>query len=92
MRYLEEMEERIRPIDFDIALIGAGAYGALLCFYIKSLGKMALQTGGATQTLFGIMGKRWENREHVAKYVNEYWIRPSKKPAGYQKIEGGCYW
>ena len=92
MRYLEEMEERIRLIDFDIALIGAGAYGALLCFYIKSLGKMALQTGGATQTLFGIMGKRWENREHVAKCVNEYWIRPSKKPAGYQKIEGGCYW
>ncbi len=92
MRYLEEMEERIRTIDFDIALIGAGAYGSLLCFYIKSLGKMALQTGGATQTLFGIIGKRWENRDYVKQYINEYWVRPSRKPLGYEKIEGGCYW
>ena len=65
MRSLEEIEVRIKDVDFDIALIGAGAYGLPLTLYCKSLGKMALQTGGATQTLFGIMGKRWENRPHV---------------------------
>jgi hypothetical protein len=94
MRSLEEIEERIKETDFDIALVGAGAYGILLTLYCKSLGKMALQTGGATQTLFGIMGKRWENRPHVASRVNEYWIRPdpTKKPKGYEKIDNGAYW
>jgi hypothetical protein len=94
MRSLEEIEERIKTVDFDIALVGAGAYGILLTLYCKSLGKMALQTGGATQTLFGILGKRWENRPHVASRVNDYWIRPdpSKKPKGAEKIDNGAYW
>lgn len=92
MRSLEEMEKAIDQTDFDIALIGCGAYGSLLTLYCRKLGKMALQTGGATQTLFGIMGKRWENRPHVATRVNEYWIRSTKKPKGYEKIDNGAYW
>ena len=43
-------------------------------------------------TLFGMIGKRWDKREHVAKYVNSSWVRPAEKPAGYEKIEGGAYW
>jgi hypothetical protein len=94
MRSLDEIEARIKDVDFDIALIGAGAYSLPLTLYCKSLGKMALQTGGATQTLFGILGKRWENRPHVANRVNEYWIHPdpTKKPKGYEKIDNGAYW
>ncbi|MCR4562638.1 MAG: hypothetical protein K5694_05505 [Bacilli bacterium] len=90
---LEEMKKKISEIDFDIALVGAGAYGSLLCLYCRSLGKSAIQTGGSIQTLFGIMGKRWENREHVAKRVNENWIRPyNKPPKGFEKIDKGAYW
>lgn len=89
---LFSMEEEISRLDFDIALIGAGAYGSLLTLYVKKLGKMAIQTGGATMTLFGIMGKRWENRSHVSVHVNEDWIHPYSKPKGYEKVEGGCYW
>jgi len=92
MSSLEEIEKSVAKADFDIALIGCGAYGILLTLYCKSLGKTALQTGGATQTLFGILGKRWENRPHVASRVNEYWIRPEKKPKGYEKIDNGAYW
>lgn len=94
MRSLDQIKAAIAATDFDIALIGAGAYGTLLALYCKSLGKMAIQSGGATQTLFGILGKRWENRPHVAKRVNEYWIRPdpSSKPKGYEKIDNGAYW
>lgn len=94
MRSLEEIEARIKTIDFDVALLGCGAYGALLSLYCKSLGKIALQTGGATQTLFGIIGKRWEKRAHVQSRINDYWIRPdpSKKPKGYEKIDNGAYW
>ncbi len=89
---LEKMEKAMERLDFDIALIGAGAYGSFLALKAKSLGKQAIQTGGATMTLFGIMGRRWETRPHVAQYKNSSWIRPSKKPEGYSKIEKGAYW
>lgn len=89
---LSKMEKEMDGTDFDLALIGAGAYGSFLAIHAKELGKQGIQTGGATATLFGILGKRWEKREHVARYVNENWIRPYEKPLGYEKIERGAYW
>ncbi|HBX25628.1 MAG TPA: hypothetical protein DEF61_05235 [Firmicutes bacterium] len=89
---LSFLYKKIDSFDYDIALIGAGAYGSFLAIHCKEKGKIGIQTGGATPTMFGIMGKRWENRTHVSKYVNSYWIRPSRKPKGYEKIEKGAYW
>lgn len=89
---LDYMKVEILKLDFDIALVGAGAYGSPLCLYIKSLGKQAIQSGGATQLLFGIIGRRWEEREYVKKHINKDWKRPSDRPTGYQKVEKGCYW
>lgn len=89
---LDYLKVEILKHDFDIALVGAGAYGSPLCLYIKTLGKQAIQTAGATQLLFGIIGKRWENREYVKKHINEHWVRPKELPIGYQKVEKGCYW
>jgi len=89
---LEYMKEEISKLDFDIALIGAGAYGTPLCQFVKSLGKQAIQTGGATPLLFGIVGNRWLSRDYVKKQINEHWIRPSVKPNGYENVEKGCYW
>lgn len=89
---LDYLKLEILKKDFDVALIGAGAYGTPLALYVKSLGKIGIQSGGATQLLFGIMGKRWEKREYVAKYVNPHWTRPERKPKGYTNIEKGCYW
>ena len=79
-------------VDFDILLVGAGAYGSFLAIKAKQMGKQAIQTGGATMTLFGLIGKRWENRPYVKKWVNSAWIHPYTKPEGYEKVEGGCYW
>lgn len=89
---LEKLEKEMDALDYDVLLVGAGAYGSFLVLHAKAKGKQAIQTGGATPTLFGVLGKRWEHRDHVAKYVNEFWIRPSKKPDGYQNVEQGCYW
>ena len=89
---LQAMEEEIKKYDFDIALVGAGAYGSPLCVKMKEMGKQAIQTGGATQTMFGIIGKRWENRPHVSRFINDDWIRPTEKPLGYENVEKGCYW
>ena len=89
---LEHMKSEIKEKDFDIALVGAGAYGTPLCGFIKSLNKQAIQTGGATALLFGIIGTRWENRGYVKDKINEHWIKPFDKPKGYEKVEKGCYW
>lgn len=89
---LDYLKIEILKAEFDIALVGAGAYGTPLCLYIKEIGKIAIQSGGATQLLFGIIGKRWENREYVKVHINPHWVRPERKPAGYTNIEKGCYW
>lgn len=87
---LEHMERQIDEIDFDIALIGAGAYGFPLGAYIKRCGKKALHIGGMLQLFFGIRGKFF-NKLNI---YNDAWTSPkeSEKPAGYQKVEAGRYW
>jgi len=90
------MCNEMAAIDFDICIIGAGAYGLPLASFAKSLGKQAIHMGGATQILFGIKGKRWEElyADSTAKLFNEHWIRPfeSETPPNNLRIEGGCYW
>jgi len=92
---LEYMCEEIGRKEFDVAIIGAGAYGMPLANFIKTkMGKIAIHMGGATQILFGIKGKRWENIPSVNALYNENWISPSfsERPAGLETVEGGCYW
>jgi len=92
---LEHMYEEIDEIDFDIAIIGAGAYGLFLADYCKKKGKKAIVIGGGLQVLFGIKGKRWDEiPEWNNRMYNENWIYPldSEKPTNYKKVEGGCYW
>ena len=84
------MESQIDQLDFDIALIGAGAYGFPLGSYVKNKGKKALHLGGILQLFFGIRGKFYDQ----FNYHNEYWTRPleEEKPKGFQKVEAGRYW
>lgn len=93
---LDDMKSKISKIDFDIAVIGAGAYGIFLAHYCKQLGKQAVHLGGVTQLLFGITGKRWEIEQPyvVENVLNEYWVRPdvNEQPKGIKQVEGGCYW
>lgn len=91
---LEYMKRQIKERDFDIALLGCGAYGLPLASYVKQMGKQAIYIGGALQLMFGISGKRWENKEHVSRYVNQHWVHPSieETPELYASVEAGCYW
>lgn len=92
---LFSMEKKMDEIDYDIALIGCGAYGMNLAAHAKSRGKIAIHLAGWTQMLFGIYGNRWiVDQPQYSKYINKHWIRPgdSEKPIGADKIEGGCYW
>lgn len=91
---LDSMKEKMKSIDFDVALIGAGAYGMPLAAYAKELGKQSVHMAGWTQILFGIKGKRWEDMPKVSKYMNEHWVSPLEEeiPKNYKKVEDGCYW
>ena len=92
---LDHMFSEISKTDFDVAIIGAGAYGMPLANFVKmKMGKVAVHMGGATQILFGIKGKRWYDVPKIKTMFNEYWINPSatERPAGAEKVEGGSYW
>lgn len=90
---LSYMHQEAMKIDFDVAIIGCGAYGMPLAAKIKESGKIAIHLGGATQLLFGIRGARWDHYL-VSRFFNEHWTRPaeSEKPKSAAKVEGACYW
>ena len=91
---LDFMCDQVESADFDIAIIGAGAYGLPLASFIKQIGKKAVHLGGATQIMFGIKGSRWDNNPFFQKLYNDSWVRPdlSEKPTNFNKVESGCYW
>lgn len=91
---LEFMKGEIHKHDFDIALIGAGAYGLPLAYECSKLGKKAIHVGGALQLFFGIKGKRFIENTETLKLINRHWIFPLKEeiPVGADKVENGCYW
>lgn len=94
---LDHMENEISKIDFDIAIIGCGAYGFPLAARVKKMNKQAIHLAGATQLLFGIKGSRWEKgnyKEVFGKIFNENWIRPKEeeRPKKAEGIEDSCYW
>jgi len=92
---LEQMQAEISAIDFDVAILGCGAYGLPLGAYIKGLGKPAIHMGGVTQCLFGIKGRRWvEDYGWDTLYFNENWIYPDERerPRSADAVEGACYW
>lgn len=94
---LEWMYQEAIKIDFDVAIIGCGAYGLPLAAKIKKSGKQAIHLAGATQLLFGIKGKRWEENDsfaYVKKRFNENWVYPrdEDKLINGNAVEGGCYW
>lgn len=92
---LNYMYQEVISEDFDVALVGCGAYGFPLASMIKNAGKSAIHLGGVLQVLFGIKGGRFDNYDDFKNiYYNNYWIRPSEneRPKNYKKIENGCYW
>jgi hypothetical protein len=91
---LEDMKRKMSATDFDIALIGAGAYSLALAVHAKSLGRCGIHLGGSTQTYFGIKGRRWDNHPVISRFFNAQWIRPLPEdvPPGNESVEGGCYW
>jgi hypothetical protein len=91
---LSLMKEKMSNIDFDVSIIGCGAYGLPLAAHAKNMGKQSIHIGGGLQILFGIKGKRWDAHPEISALYNEHWVRPmdNEKTINFHTIEGGTYW
>jgi hypothetical protein len=91
---LTDMKNTIASIEFDVAIVGAGAWSLPLCSFVSAeLGRSAVHLGGATQILFGVRGRRW-NETVIGRLFNEHWIRPlpQERPRLNRMNDGGAYW
>lgn len=91
---LDAMERKMDAADYDVAIIGAGAYGLPLAAHARDTGHAAIQMSGATQLLFGIKGRRWDDHPVISKLYNPAWVRPDESEGitNKEKVEGGSYW
>lgn len=101
---LEWMKNEMDRIDYDICLIGCGAYGLPLAAHAKRRGKKAVHIGGGLQLLFGIKGHRWELPSapliwglpkdfYIKLFSNPAWVRPTMyRNKHIDKVENACYW
>ena len=91
---LDHMCNEISTLRFEIAIVGAGAFGMSIAAHIKRMERKVVHLGGETQILFGIKGKRWDERPSYTEIYNEHWTRPLPEdtPANTKTVEGGCYW
>lgn len=99
---LDSMKVQMDATDYDIVLLGCGAYGFPLSAHAKRMGKQAVHLGGALQLLFGIRGKRWDNPDYGIQefgkqntyktLFNSSWVYPSPgfAPKNAAQVEGGC--
>jgi len=91
---LQSMKDAMDAKNYDVAIIGCGAYGFPLAAHAKRRGKQAVHLGGATQILFGIKGHRWDVDPQISRLYNECWVRPTfdEKVVGADRVENACYW
>jgi hypothetical protein len=76
-----------------LVILGCGGLAMVIAGRLKAAGKICIVMGGATQVLFGIKGRRWENHQ-ISGFWNSEWVGPSasETPAGASEVERGCYW
>lgn len=91
---LDALERQVCSAGNNFVLVGAGGYGHLLAKRLSRKGYVVMVIGGGIQILFGIIGKRWENREDFREMFNEHWTKPHPNdvPKGFNLVENGCYW
>ena len=88
------LKAQVESKNFDIAIIGCGAFGLPLATFCKEIGRIGIHMAGATQLLFGINGKRWLEAPEYQSLFNEHWLRPSGDELfhGVSLVDDACYW
>jgi len=88
------LKDQVGSKNFDIAIIGCGAFGLPLATFCKEIGRIGVHMAGATQLLFGINGKRWLDAPEYQSLFNQHWVRPSGAELfpGVSLVDDACYW
>lgn len=91
---LNWMTDEALALEFDVALIGCGAYGFPLAANLKKAGRRSIHLGGLTQLMFGIRGNRWDQNPKYQKLINHRWTRPSahEVPENSSSLGRNSYW
>lgn len=91
---LDDLKEQMNDLDYDVALIGAGAFSLPLAVHAKASGNVGIHMGGALQILFGVYGNRWKEDKDFQRFFNENWVRPNpaETPETAAHNENACYW
>jgi len=92
--HLSSLKSQMSLMEFDVALVSAGAYSLPLANHAKNMGNVGIHAGGALQIFFGVTGQRYDNYSQVRRFFSNEWKRPfvHERPGNWQEIEKGCYW
>lgn len=91
---LHWMRDEAFTRNFDVAIVGCGAYGFPLSAMLKRAGHKVIHLGGSLQLLFGIKGARWDKIPSIRDLYNPYWVRPftEEVPPNAARLGQGSYW
>ena len=91
---VESVVEQVCASGAHLVILGCGALSLPIAAALKRRGVSAIHTGGATQILFGVQGRRWDSHSIISGFYNSAWVRPlpCETPTNSAMIEGGCYW
>jgi hypothetical protein len=89
------LEDEVLKRDFDVALIGCGAYGYPLAGSVRKTGRTVIELCGSVVKLFGIYGWKFEqrNQKRLDEWGAQYWTCPIETPPEQSKyVEEAGYW
>jgi hypothetical protein len=91
---IDYLESEVIKSKAKYVFVGIGSLSLILIGRLKKQGIIAIHTGGGTQIMFGVKGKRWANHNIISKFFNPTWVNPlpEEAPSGASEVEGGCYW
>lgn len=91
---LHQLTNQVLQSGAKYAFVGIGALSLPLVNRLKQHNIIAIHTGGGTQIMFGLKGKRWLKHSIISTFFNPHWSNPSDKeiPSAAHNVEGGCYW
>jgi hypothetical protein len=91
---LNQLTNQVIQSGAKYAFVGIGALSLPLVNRLKQRNIIAIHTGGGTQIMFGLKGKRWLKHSIISTFFNTHWTNPSDKeiPSAAHNVEGGCYW
>lgn len=76
---LDYLYNIISEYEYDVLLVGAGAYSPCIADFAKKSGKIGITLCGAIQIYFGILGTRWVDGSDFQNWkslANESWVFP----------------